>query len=433
MYYIVETEQQLKRLHCSDNECYIRIIPMNDEYHSILTSPCLVYFKTLNGKGYMFPINHSEAFKLSFEEVMQWIDSKFEKIYTLNKKEVLYYFNNDKLIDITNGNLSLVHRSKFADRMYSKFPDLDYVNSLIPISKHYETEEKNFEEIRQFLNGDPKDFYNDIFPKVFKAIEEQGIRIHPDYFHKHFKYNEKSWFLHGETVYTKYNLYNLTTRPTNSFNGVNFAALNKNDGSRIAFIPKNDLFFEFDYDSYHVRILAKLINYPLDNESVHTQLGKMYFDKETLTDEEYKRSKELTFKQLYGGVFDQYKDIPFFKLMNEYVNKLWEKFNTENKLELIGGKVLTKEQIQNPTPNKILNYIIQSAETYNNVVSVKKVIEYLENRQSKVILYTYDSFLIDYSINDGKETLQKIKQLLESEGYVIKASYGPNYNSLKNI
>ena len=433
MYYIVETEQQLKRLHCSDNECYIRIIPMNDEYHSILTSPCLVYFKTLNGKGYMFPINHSEAFKLSFEEIVQWIDSKFEKIYTLNKKEVLYYFNNDKLIDITDGNLSLVHRSKFADRMYNKFPDLDYVNSLIPISKHYETEEKNFEEIQQFFNRDSNVFYNDTFPKVFKAIEEQGIRIHPDYFHKHFKYNEKSWFLHGETVYTKYNLYNLTTRPTNSFNGVNFAALNKNDGSRIAFIPKNDLFFEFDYDSYHVRILAKLINYPLDNESVHTQLGKMYFDKDTLTDEEYKRSKELTFKQLYGGVFDQYKDIPFFRSMNEYVDKLWEKFNTENKLKLIGGKVLTKEQIQNPTPNKILNYIIQSAETYNNVVSVKKVIEYLENRQSKVILYTYDSFLIDYSINDGKETLQKIKQLLELEGYVIKASYGPNYNSLKNI
>ena len=433
MYYIVETEQQLKRLYCSGNKCYIRIVPMNDEYHSILTSPCLVYFKTLNSKGYMFPINHSEAFKLSFEEVMQWIDSKFEKIYTLNKKEVLYYFNSDKLIDITDGNHSLVHRSKFADRMYNKFPNLEFVNSLIPLSKHYEAEEKNFEEIRQFLNEDPKDFYNDVFPKVFKAIEEQGIRIHPDYFHKHFSYNEKSWFLNGETVYTKYNLYNLTTRPTNSFNGVNFAALNKNDGSRVAFIPKNDLFFEFDYDSYHVRILAKLINYPLDNESVHTQLGKMYFDKETLTDEEYKRSKELTFKQLYGGVFDQYKEIPFFKLMNKYVDKLWEKFNTENKLKLIGGKVLTKEQIQNPTPNKVLNYIIQSAETYNNVVSVKKVIEYLEKRQSKVILYTYDSFLIDYSISDGKQTLQKIKQLLESEGYVIKASYGPNYDSLKNI
>ena len=434
MYYIVETEQQLKNLHCSGNKCYIKIIPMNDEYHSVLSSPCLVYFKTENSKGYMFPINHSEAFKLPFDKVMKWIDSKYDRIYTLNKKEVLYYFDNNKLVDISyDRDSDFQHYTKFRDRMYSHFSHLEFTNSLVPISKHYETEEKTYEDIKSSFLQNPNIFYNETLPKVFKAIEEQGIKIHPDYFHKHFKYNEKSWFLNGETVYTKYNLYNLTTRPTNSFNGVNFAALNKNDGSRTAFIPKNDLFFEFDYDSYHVRILAKLINYELDKDSVHTQLGKMYFGKDTLTDTEYKQSKEQTFKQLYGGVFDQYKEIPFFKLMTEYVNKLWEKFNAENKLELIGGKVLAKEQILNPTPNKILNYIIQSAETYNNVISVRKVIEYLEERQSKVILYTYDSFLIDYSISDGKHTLQKIKQLLESEGYVIKASYGNNYNSLKNI
>ena len=434
MYYIVETEQQLKNLHCSGNKCYIKIIPMNDEYHSVLSSPCLVYFKTENSKGYMFPINHSEAFKLPFDKVMKWIDSKYDRIYTLNKKEVLYYFDNNKLVDISyDRDSDFQHYTKFRDRMYSHFSHLEFTNSLVPISKHYETEEKTYEDIKSSFLQNPNIFYNETLPKVFKAIEEQGIKIHPDYFHKHFKYNEKSWFLNGETVYTKYNLYNLTTRPTNSFNGVNFAALNKNDGSRTAFIPKNDLFFEFDYDSYHVRILAKLINYELDKDSVHTQLGKMYFGKDTLTDAEYKQSKEQTFKQLYGGVFDQYKEIPFFKLMTEYVNKLWEKFNAENKLELIGGKVLAKEQILNPTPNKILNYIIQSAETYNNVISVRKVIEYLEERQSKVILYTYDSFLIDYSISDGKHTLQKIKQLLESEGYVIKASYGNNYNSLKNI
>jgi|TARA_R110000751_G_scaffold158658_1_gene264363 hypothetical protein len=407
---------------------------MNDEYHSVLSSPCLVYFKTENSKGYMFPINHSEAFKLPFDKVMKWIDSKYDRIYTLNKKEVLYYFDNNKLVDISyDRDSDFQHYTKFRDRMYSHFSHLEFTNSLVPISKHYETEEKTYEDIKSSFLQNPNIFYNETLPKVFKAIEEQGIKIHPDYFHKHFKYNEKSWFLNGETVYTKYNLYNLTTRPTNSFNGVNFAALNKNDGSRTAFIPKNDLFFEFDYDSYHVRILAKLINYELDKDSVHTQLGKMYFGKDTLTDTEYKQSKEQTFKQLYGGVFDQYKEIPFFKLMTEYVNKLWKKFNAENKLELIGGKVLAKEQILNPTPNKILNYIIQSAETYNNVISVRKVIEYLEERQSKVILYTYDSFLIDYSISDGKHTLQKIKQLLESEGYVIKASYGNNYNSLKNI
>ena len=430
MYYIVETEEQLNRLHCSGNECYIRIIPMNDEYHSALTSPCLIYFRTFEDKGYIFPINHSEAFKLDFNKVIEWVESKYEKIYTINKKECLYYFDSPKLIDIP---YDTPNYSRFRESIYHKYSYLPFCNSLVPISKHYETEEEIFNEIKEKLPIEVNEFYNDTFPKVFKLIEEQGLRIHIDYFNKYFKYNEKEWFIHGETVHTKYNLYNLTTRPTNSFNGVNFAALNKNDGSRTAFIPKNDLFFEFDYDAYHVRILANLIGFPLDRESVHNQLGKMYFSKEELTDEEYAKSKELTFKQLYGGVFKEYREIPFFKAMNEYVEKLWELFNATEELELVGGKILKKEQIQNPTPNKILNYIIQSAETYNNVISVKKVIDYLENKQSKVILYTYDSFLIDYSSVDGKEVLKEIKKLLENNKYVVKVAYGNNYNNLKEM
>jgi hypothetical protein len=430
MYYIVETEEQLNRLHCSGNECYIRIIPMNDEYHSALTSPCLIYFRTFEDKGYIFPINHSEAFKLDFNKVIEWVESKYEKIYTINKKECLYYFDSPKLIDIP---YDTPNYSRFRESIYHKYSYLPFCNSLVPISKHYETEEEIFNEIKEKLPIEVNEFYNDTFPKVFKLIEEQGLRIHIDYFNKYFKYNEKEWFIHGETVHTKYNLYNLTTRPTNSFNGVNFAALNKNDGSRTVFIPKNDLFFEFDYDAYHVRILANLIGFPLDRESVHNQLGKMYFSKEELTDEEYAKSKELTFKQLYGGVFKEYREIPFFKAMNEYVEKLWELFNATEELELVGGKILKKEQIQNPTPNKILNYIIQSAETYNNVISVKKVIDYLENKQSKVILYTYDSFLIDYSSVDGKEVLKEIKKLLENNKYVVKVAYGNNYNNLKEM
>jgi len=432
MYYIVETEEQLNRLYCSGDECYINIIPMNDEYHSALTSPCLIYFKTFKGKGYVFPINHSEAFRLDFNKVIEWIESKYEKIYTTNKKECLYFFDSPKLIDIPYDNNNLDY-TPIRSRTYDKYGHLPFCTSLVPISKIYEQEEKNFKEIREKIPTEVNKFYNDIFPKVFKSIEEQGLRIHPDYFDKHFKYHEKEWFIRGETVYTKYNLYNLTTRPTNSFNGVNFAALNKNDGSRTAFIPKNDMFFEFDYDAYHVRILANLIGFDLDRESVHNQLGKMYFNKEELTDEEYAKSKELTFKQLYGGVFKEYKEIPFFKAMNEYVEKLWELFNATEKLELVGGKILTKEQIQNPTPNKVLNYMIQSAETHNNVISVRKVIDYLDNKQSKVILYTYDSFLVDYSSVDGKEVLKEIKRLLENNKYVVKVAYGNNYNSLKDI
>ena len=101
MYYIVETEEQLNRLYCKGTDCYIRIIPMNEEYHSALTSPCLVYFRTFDNKGYIFPINHSEAFKLPFEKVLEWIEYKYEKIYTINKKECLYHFDSPKLIDVS--------------------------------------------------------------------------------------------------------------------------------------------------------------------------------------------------------------------------------------------------------------------------------------------------------------------------------------------
>jgi hypothetical protein len=431
MFYIIETRQQLQNLYCLGDECYINIIPLNDNYHSLLTSPSLIYFKTLTSKGYIFPINHSEGFSLELNEVLEWIN-RYNKIYTLNKKECLYYFPTPKLIDIPYKNPKNFN-SLFSDWCYNNYADKPYVNSLIPISKHFEEQEKIFEEIKDNFNSPINYFYNETSPQVFKSIEEKGIKINREIFDKHFKYHNGDYFIKDDIIYTKYNLYNLTTRPTNSFNGINFAALNKNDGSRASFIPKNDYFFEFDYDAYHVRILAKLIDYQLDNESVHTQLGLIYFKKDELTDAEYRQSKELTFKQLYGGVFEQYKEIPFFKAMNEYIDTLWIKFKETNKLELIGGKVLQAKEIVNPSPNKLLNYIIQSAETYNNIISLKKVIEYLADKQSDVILYTYDSFLIDYAIKDGKETLKQIKQLLEQDGYIIKVEYGLNYDSLNKI
>ena len=41
---------------------------------------------------------------------------------------------------------------------------------------------------------------------------------------------------------------------------------------------------------------------------------------------DYKKSKELTFKQLYGGVFKQYKHLEFFQKVEKYVKELWEEF-----------------------------------------------------------------------------------------------------------
>ena len=50
--------------------------------------------------------------------------------------------------------------------------------------------------------------------------------------------NKKDYFESVFSVcrYTEYNLYTSTGRPSNKFGGVNFAALNKEDGSRNSFV-----------------------------------------------------------------------------------------------------------------------------------------------------------------------------------------------------
>jgi hypothetical protein len=160
----------------------------------------------------------------------------------------------------------------------------------------------------------------------------------------------------------------------------------------------------------------------------------MYFKTDILTEEQYQQSKELTFKQLYGGVFEQYKDIPYFKLVKEFTDSLWEKFNEDGYITLIGGRKLFSKDVENTTSQKLLNYIIQSGETTYNVSSIKKVLKYLDTKKSNIILYTYDSILIDYNKEDGKGTLKEIKKLLEdSFDFKVNASYGTNYNNLTNI
>ena len=53
-------------------------------------------------------------------------------------------------------------------------------------------------------------------------------------------------------------------------------------------------------------------------------------------------------------------------------------------------------------------------------------------KKSRIILYTYDSILVDYHKDDGKETLLEIKRLLEeSFGFKVTVKHGLNYNSLK--
>ena len=84
---------------------------------------------------------------------------------------------------------------------------------------------------------------------------------------------------------------------------------------------------ELDISAYHPTLLANLVDYRFDNNDVHKSFGKMYGTT-------YKKAKEITFKQLYGGIFPEYKEIEFFKRVQKYIDELWDKFQNEGYVEV---------------------------------------------------------------------------------------------------
>ena len=75
-------------------------------------------------------------------------------------------------------------------------------------------------------------------------------------------------------------------------------------------------------------------------------------------------------------------------------------------------------------PQKLMNYLMQSLETSRNITILKEVLRYLQNKKTKVVLYTYDALLFDFSKEDGKDTLEELKIILESGNkYPVKFKY----------
>ena len=242
---------------------------------------------------------------------------------------------------------------------------------------------------------------------VYELIETE--------FKSHF-YDERN-----EYVYTQYNFKTLTTRPANKFNGINYAALNKDNGCRKSFIPRNDKFIELDIGAYHPTLLGLLVGYDFGDEDIHKAFAKMY-------GVDYQKSKELTFKQLYGGVFEQFKDLEFFQRVQIYVDDLWLRFNKEGYIECpVSKHVFRKDKLEDMKPQKLLNYVLQNLETAMNVRILWDIFKSLKNRKTELVLYTYDSFLFDFK--EGEEDLiDEIKQIIKKYKLQIKESYGSNYD-----
>ena len=435
MFYIVEQESKLENLQrLSKLGLYVDVISSNDLYHPKLTSTVAVYVRPINSKhGYIIPINHEEGINITKERVYAILKST-SKLYTVNKKELLYHFN---LQDATD--LAMLYSMKKYDRLeysrenntlnyfYNKFRDFPIINQLIPISKLYESCEKVFDQIKHVIDYEiPSgfDFYNKTATNVFFLLEQSGIGVNYEAYKEMFTPRNPLFNTVDNTVLTSYNLYNATSRPTNAFNSVNFAAIPKSKQHRQCFRPTGDYFVELDFDGYHLRLLSEQIGYSLSNESAHTQLAKNYFGTDKISEEQYLEAKQINFQAIYGKIPEEHKHLEIFQKIQEYIDTMWNFYNDNGVVyNPISDKPFTKE-LKEMHPAKLMNYMMQSLETARNILILKEVLRYLQNKKTKLVLYTYDSLLFDFNKEDGKETLVKLQEILETDGkYPIKVKY----------
>jgi len=423
MYYIIETPQQLGRLQ-TKTECFVEVIPMNYDYHPNISRVSLVYYNNFD-KGYIISIDHSESFTQDIQSVVDFI-STHERVWVWDSKRHSYYLPNNNLKDLylcqlgREGNIKRPEvDTSYHTKMYREMGIKNNVNYFIPISKHYERCENLF-SLSQFSNISSLDISSE-----YKWVEESGIGVTKSVLDI-YKLQNPNVFISEGKAFTSYNLYNQTGRPTNSFGGINFLAIPKQEEIRKCFIPTNDYFVEFDFDAYHPRLVAKECGITLPNETFHNYLAKLYFNTDNPSPEQYQKSKELTFRQMYGGVIEEWKSIEFFDLMEKKTVEIWKEYEANRYYTLPTGiRIPYTAEI---TPSKLFNYWVQNLETYNNWKLLKKLKRALAGRATKLILITYDSFLFDFSVLDGKELLAEIKHILQSNNMIIKHKWAKDLN-----
>lgn len=425
---MIETIEQLNNLKVEE-ECFVHVVPSSYAYHPALSNISLIYYRN-SVKGYVISCKHSETFSVNVEAVKSFV-SKHKRVYVLDKKTHSYFLEPDNLVDVLfsviNKEGQLNHedfKTKVQLDFENKFQSLKNANELVPVVKHYEQLENLYEYYKKYFNKEEKEEFLSKVSSAYKYVESSPIKVTKDFFDQ-FNVKTPELFLKNDSVYTRYNLYNQTGRPTNSFNGINFLSIPKEESYRKHLVPKGNYFIEYDFDGYHIRLIARELGYEFPKGSVHEYLGKKYFDKEVLTEEDYKNSKIITFKQIYGGPLEEYRHIKFFDLIDIFATKLEKTCHSKGYITLPSGIIIRKSK--ELSKYKLFNYYIQNLETVNNTVKILKLKDILAEKRTKLVLITYDAFLFDYSIEDGKELLLNIKSVLEEGGTPTKHKYGINY------
>ncbi len=422
-------------------------IPSDEFLHPCATDVSVVFIKqTVNNETFCVSFNHPDLTSVVNKETfINDLNNLREKKWAFDKKSFLQLLPVENLLDFNlwkhlktgdtiDEELFETNAHRF---IYRSKRDCGDLNKVVPLLKHKEVFEKICDVYFQTDTNIFEDGYlkeNSTILDTLAELESNGIYVNAECFQKHFdaKINPNG------LVYSSYNIYTATGRPSNVFDGVNYAALNKDNGVRNCFVSRygdDGTMVLIDYSAFHPRIICNLVNFPMPiGEDIYKYLGKLYFHRE-VNDFDMDEIKSITMRQLYGGVEEQYEHIKYFGNLKEFIDIYWKRFEEDGFIFTpMFHRVISDKHLKDGNKNKLFNYILQATEPEVSMTAMKVVNEYLRDKKTKPVLYTYDSLLFDFYKPDGKEVLDRIMSTMKiCNRFPIKVYMGESYNDMNLI
>lgn len=427
----------------------LHIIPVEEDIHPVINPPSILFIRNISTrKTYYFAFNHPDSVPTVTHS---WFVQQFllnsKKKWVLDKKtfsqminlpnvydvNLLYHIENVDIFDISSYDTPAHYLVRKNSLGHPK------VNLSIPLMKHKEMFDDLADDIQDVIEKYEIDDgfvnFNNFVIGPLGELETQGIYVDREMF-KH-KFNLDPG--HSGIVYSQYNVYTSTGRPSNRFGGVNYAALNRIDGARKCFksrYGKDGRMVLIDYTTFHPRIICYLTKYNIPIETdIYEYLARLYFHKKEVDEIDVKNSKQLTFRQFFGGVEDKYIHIKYLANLKFFVDEQWKIFQKNGYvLTPLFKRKITNKHILSPDPPKVFNYILQAMEGEISIPKIKTVINYLMDKKTKAVIYTYDAVLYDFHKDDGYDTLDEIRRIMSYDGmFPTKTYIGETYHDMKLI
>jgi len=236
---VITTKEQLEALYekLDKEKAYVHIVGSSQTEHPCINTPSSIHFLFDDGVYMCYAQNHPDA--PSFGPLQPHrFDSEFSCLITADKKKTMHYFGDytpSFAVDITVEAMlrgrtvpsSEAYVTNGMRNLMRQFGSFKNVVAAIPLVKWMEFAHAYLWELKRLwdemlaenpMAPDGEIFLDRFMIPTLAEIERNGI------------------YTTEGMVYSDYNIHTSTGRPSNSFGGINFAALNKNDGTRKKFI-----------------------------------------------------------------------------------------------------------------------------------------------------------------------------------------------------